>query len=417
MTPVSVRGHGPYLFLIDPDADVTVIDKQVFDDAGLAMVVGPSRFDETGTEQMRNYAELVDVQVGSLTIDRRSAMLVPATFYDTEGRRVNGVLGRDVIADSLVFGVDRAQGIATLSTRKAFTPPPDAIAIAYQGVAVDSDAVRRSGRPMDMNTSDHDAASRVGTNSNGPRRDVAPSRRVATAQIGDVQVAMHLDLGAPVSQLRESLWTKVKLAPADVKLRLVDEAATVREVARAGIAAAVTLGAAKASQVTLVPYADRRFAIERVDGALGLDFFRPYAVYASWHDDTFYVKPRGDATATTVARLGRWGTALPACPHPGCITATVTATEGGTRLDIVRDPEAAHRALEVRLGVTPAPGKSAAPLMVELPSGVDTITGGISAEYDGATFTVLDASPFTRSCAGDAGCVFPLGSPGRSEAP
>lgn len=412
MTPVSVGGHGPYLFLIDPDADITAIDKQVVDEAKLTLGVGPSRFDETSAEQQRSYAEVLDLQVGSLTIARRSAMVVPATFYNTGGRRVNGVLGRDVLGEALVFGVDRAQGLATLSTRKAFTPPPDAIAIPYQAVSVDPGAVSAS-RPMDMNTSGHDASARVGTNTNGPRTDVAAPRRVAAAQIGGVKVAMHLDLGGPVSQLRESLWSKAKLAPADVKLRLVDEAARVREVAHAGIAATVTLGAAQASHVTMVPYADSRFAAEKLDGALGLDFFAPYAVYASWDSNTFYVKPRGDAAATATARLGRWGAAIPACPHPGCVTASVAATPEGIKFDIVRDPEAAHHALEVRLGVTPAPGKSAAQLIVELPSNVDNITGGISPEYDGATFTVLDVSPFIRPCAGDAGCVIQLDAPVR----
>ena len=129
LTPVSVRGHGPYLFAIDPDANITVIDKQVVDEAGLTMGNGPSRFDETATEQMRGYAELLELKLGGLAIDRRQVMLVPSDFYNTEGRRVNGVLGRDVLGSSLVFGFDRDQGIATLSTIKAFTPPPDAIAI------------------------------------------------------------------------------------------------------------------------------------------------------------------------------------------------------------------------------------------------------------------------------------------------
>jgi hypothetical protein len=411
ITPVSVRGHGPYLFLIDPDADGSAVDQQVVDEASLTIGVGPSRFDETGTEQTRAYAELLDLQAGSLTIDRRSAMVVPTTFYNTEGRRVNGVLGRDVIADALVFGFDREQGIVTLSTRKAFTPPPDAIAVTYQAVSVDPDSVRTGGGPADPNTSGRDASSRVGANTSGSRFDIALERRVAAAQIDGVKVAMHLDLGGPVSQLREPLWSKVKLTPTDVKLRLVDEAGTVREVAHAGIAGTVTLGAAKASHVTLVPYTDRRFAVAKVDGALGLDFFQPYAVYASWGSNTFYLKARGDAAATTVARLGRWGAPLPACPHPGCVTVSATTTDLGIRFDVVRDPESAHHALEVRLGVTPAPGKSAAPLLVELPSDVDKLTGGISGEYGGATFTVLDVSPFIRSCEGNAGCVIPLASP------
>jgi len=415
LTPVSVRGHGPYLFAIDPDANITVIDKQVVDEAGLTMGNGPSRFDETATEQMRGYAELLELKLGGLAIDRRQVMLVPSDFYNTEGRRVNGVLGRDVLGSSLVFGFDRDQGIATLSTIKAFTPPPDAIAIKYQAVPVDPQAaVPPSGNSPGMDSSNTDDASRIGviTRSASATLDVTPvPRRVAAAQIGGAGFAMHLDLGAPVSQLREALWAKAKLAPADVKVRLVDEVATVREVTRAGIAAEVALGAARASHVVMAPYVDKRFAVGKLDGALGLDFFGPYAVYANWDGAAFYLKPRGDASATAVARLARWGADLPACPHPGCVTASLTATTGGPRLDVVRDPEAANHALEVRLGVTAAAGKTAAPLVIELPAKVDKVTGGVPPEYDGATVTVLDVSPFTRPCVGDTGCVFQFGAP------
>jgi aspartyl protease len=111
LTPVSVRGHGPYLFAIDPDANITVIDQQVVDEAGLTMGRGPSRIDEAASEQNRGYAELLDLKIGNLAIDRRQVMLVPTGFYNTaDGRRLNGVLGRDVLADSLVFGFDRDQG-------------------------------------------------------------------------------------------------------------------------------------------------------------------------------------------------------------------------------------------------------------------------------------------------------------------
>jgi len=414
LTPVTVRGHGPYLFSIDPDANITVIDKQVADEAALVTGTGPTRFDETGTEQMRGYAEVVDLKVGNLSVERRQVMLVPSDFYNTGGRRVNGVLGRDVLASSLVFGFDRDQGIASLSTTKTFAPPPDAIAIKYQGVTVDPQLAMTANGAGGMQTaSNTDDASRVGviTRGGGPGLDVVPlPRRVAPAQIGDVTVAMHLDLGAPVSQLRETLSGKVKLSPADVKVRMVDEVATVREIAHAAVADTVTLGGARASHVTLVPYVDKRFAVGKLDGSLGLDFFEPYAVYANWDDSTFYLKPRGDTAATVVARLGRWAGMLPACPHPGCVTATVTTTPGGPRLDVVRDAEAANRALEVRLGVKAAPGKSIVPLVIELPAKVDNISGGVPADYDGATLVVLDASPFTRPCVGDTGCVFQLGA-------
>jgi hypothetical protein len=411
ITAASVGGHGPYLFVIDPDANLTVIDKQVVDEAGLTQVPGPARVDETGSEQSRAYAELVDLKVGNLTIAKRQVMMVPSDFYNVEGRRVNGVLGHDVLAETLVFGFDREQGVVMLSTPEVFKPPPDAIAIKYQAVAVDPESLR-AGRGAAMGASNTEEASRVGISArSGSSLDVTPLvRRVASAQIGDVTVAMHLDLGSPVSQLRESLRGKVKLTPTDAKLRLVDEVATVRQLENAGAAAAVTLGGATSSHVRLVPYIDKRFAIAKVDGSLGLDFFQPYAVHASWSTDTFYLKPRSDAAATAAARLTRWGTAVPACSHPGCVTATVTTTPEGIRLDIVRDPEAAQHALEVRLGVTPKAGESAAPLVVELPSKIDKISGAVPGDYDGATLTVLDVSPFTRPCTGDTGCVYQFSS-------
>jgi hypothetical protein len=412
ITPGTVRGKGPYLFLIDPDANITVIDQQIATEAGLRTGGGPVRVDEAATEQARGYAELEDLQLGGgLTLGTRQVMLVPSDFYNAEGRRVNGVIGRDVIADALVFGIDRDQGIATLATAEFFKAPPDAVKVSYELLGIDISAMpAATGQGGRMEGSSVEDASRAGTitRSASKRLDVSPlPRKIAQATIGGQKLQMHLDLGAVVSELRETLWPKVGANPAEVKLRLVDEVATVREVASAAIADRVEVGAAKASHVTLAPYADKRFAISRVDGSLGLDFFQPYAVFASWDNRTLYLKPRGDAAATTAARLGRWGAAIPTCPHPGCVTVSLATGEGGTKLDIVRDPVAAKRALEIRLGVTPAAGKVAAPLVVEMPATVDSISGGVPENYTGATLTVLDVSPFTRPCSDNtSGCVY-----------
>ena len=416
IAPATVHGKGPYLFVIDPDANVSAVDQQVAGEAQLAAGRGPTFLDETGAEQMRAFTDLVDLQLGTLTIERQTVMLVPSDFYNTDGRRVNGVLGRDVLADALVFGFDRDQGIATLSTPATFTPPPDAIAVHYETVAVDQTLMETIRGHMTGGTesSNSDDASRIGvvTRSTGQNIDPTPVvRRVARAQLGGAPVAMHLDLGGPVSQLREPLWSKVKAQPIAVKRRLVDEIATVREVTRGAAASDAAVGAARTPQITLVPYVDKRFPAAGVDGALGLDFFRPYAVFANWVARTYYLKPRGDTAATTVARVGRWGAALPSCPHPGCVTASLTGTPGGTRLDIVRDAAAARRALEIRVGVTPAAGKSAAPLVVELPVDVDKISGGVPDNYEGATATVLDVSPFTRPCDSKEGCVYQFEAP------
>lgn len=416
ITVATVHGKGPYLFAIDPDASVSAIDKQVADDAGLTTSRGPTMLAEDGSEQARAFAELIDLQLGTLAVERRTVILVPPDFFNIEGRRVNGVLGRDVLADTLVFGFDRDQGIAMLSTQQTFTPPPDAIAVHYDSVAVDPVMMaavqgHSSGGSESTNTDD---ASRIGvvTRSNSAAIDPTPvTRRVAAAQIGGAQVSMHLDLGGPVSELREPLWAKVKAQPGPVKQRLIDETATVRQVTSGAGATDVAVGAARAPRITLVPYVDKRFAVNKVDGVLGLDFFRPFAVYANWATHTYYLKPRGDAAATATARFGRWGAALPACAHPGCVTANLTETTGGTRLDVVRDPEAAKRALEIRIGVTPAAGKSASALVVELPAAVDKISGGVPANYEGAKVTVLDTSPFTRPCDSAEGCVYQFDAP------
>lgn len=398
VTPVTVHGHGPYLFAIDPDANVTAVDKQVVEDAGLRIGVGPRRIDETDTGQIRIYAELLDLQIAGLTIERRDAMVFAPGLYDTEGRHLSGVLGRDAIADSLVFGFDRDQGIATLSTVQAFKPPPGATAIRYKAISSSSVAfVTSVGREQAAGQGD----SQIGI----PQGSVVPvPRRLVTAQIGRARFAMHLDLGASVSQLAEAKWGRAGLVPADVQLRLVDEAATARDVGRAGVAGEVFVADTRTPQVMFVPYIDRRFG-DNLDGALGLDFFRPYAVYASWDSRTYFLKSRGELAATTTARLGRWGAALPACPHPGCITAAIAAGDGGTAIDVARDAEAAGRALEVFIAAAPATGQITAPLVIELPAGADKLTAPVPAEYAGATLAVLDVSPFPRSCPGGGGCV------------
>lgn len=423
IVPASVNGHGPYLFAFDPDASVTAVDKQVVDEADLPTIPGPRVADETDTGQIRFYAQMFDLKIGSLNIDRRDVMIFPVGIYDTEGRHLNGIIGRDVLSDSVVFGFDRDQGLVTLSTVKAFKAPPDATTIKYELVtsqsnAVASHAVGPGGGPAVGGVPTARAStpsafltpnSTSGQSGSDLSEVVPVDRRVATAQIGNATLAMHLDLGAVVSQLPEASWGDAKLTPADSKLRLVDEAVTVRNVTKVGISSQVMLGSTAAGPVTFAPFIEKRFGKRRVDGTLGLDFFRDYAVYVNWDAKAYYLKPRGDVAATTTARLGRWGADLPACPHPGCVTVELTTADGRVTASVVRDAQAANHALEVLLGVTLATRAPAASIVVELPSGTDKVTGGLPAAYAGAQLAVLDAAPFGRPCAAGGGCMVSLG--------
>jgi TonB family protein len=348
-------------------------------------------------------------------------MLFPVGFYDTEGRHINGIIGRDVLADSLVFGFDRNQGIAMLSTIKAFAPPPDAVAIKYQAVSsTTASGTARAGTSVLAPFAPGDAGTRQPAGTSMTPRDSPQGRsivdtppvdrRLASAQIGTAKLSMHLDLGATVSQLSEASWAKAGLVPTKIDLRLIDEAAAVRHVTSAGVAAEVEIGTARTQQVTFVPYIERRFGTLTVDGALGLDFFRPYTVFVNWDSKVYYLKPRGDAAAAMTARLGRWGAALPSCAHPGCVT--VAVADGA--LSVTRDSEAAGRGLEVMLSVGAQGGASPPPLIVELPAETGKVTSQLPVDYAHAALVLTDVSPFPRTCVGSVGCVVPLLAPGAS---
>ncbi|HET9623134.1 MAG TPA: aspartyl protease family protein [Kofleriaceae bacterium] len=418
LVPASVAGHGPYLFVIDPDAPVSTVDQQVAQDAKLDPANGPALVDENGEAQQRSFTALHELKLGDLSIDARTVMEVPNDFLNLDGRRVHGVIGRDIIADRLVFGFDRDQGIVTLAVASVFTPPPGATSVTYAPVDIDTGSSSAGGVVDKAPAGAAGAANQSGsplagqiTHDNGPKVKSDPVlRRVVSAKVGNADVKMHLDFGAPFSELRQDLWAKAGLtaAPVDGGVRLVDEAGTVRMLDSAAPADASAAGLK--SHVSVVPYVDKRFGLKKLDGVLGLDFFRGYAVYANWSASTIMAKPRGDLAATVKARLGRWGAELASCAHPGCAEVKLTQTDGGLKLDVVRDPEAKGKPLELFIGVTPAAGKTAANLLAELPAGTDTITGGVPAEYDGATLAVLDASAFLRPCQGDGGCVYPAPS-------
>lgn len=402
VTPAMVRGHGPYLFAIDPDANISELDKSIVEEAGLRIGVGPHRIAESDTGETRVYAEMLDLRLATLTVERRDVMVFPDGMYDTDRRHIRGVIGRDVIADSMVFGFDRDHGVATLSTVKAFTPPPESLAIHYETLSSASSA-------FVTNVAPEQAAAQGQGQLGVPASDVIPvPRRLISAQIGGLRASMHLDLGAALSQLVETKWAAAGLTRVDAKLRLVDETATERTINAVGIAPEVSAGGAKTFQITFAPYVDRRFGAN-VDGALGLDFFRPYDVYANWDSKTYFLKLRTDFESSALSRFGRWGAAIPACAHAGCVTAEIAADDSA-KLTVTRDPASLRQSLEVFLGVTPATGRTAAALVVELPVGAASVEQVLAPDYAHATVAVLDVSPFARSCPGDGGCVLQVGA-------
>lgn len=383
LTPVLVDGQGPFLFALDPDASVSVIDETLVAQLGLTAAKGPDRRDVTGAVRTRFHAEVRAIEIGTLIVERLDAMIASTGTFDTDGRRVHGVLGRDVLGDGLVLGIDRDAGVGHLVTRAAWTPPAGAVPLAYTLVP----AVPAAGV-------------------------VAPvPRRVVAAEVGGQEVALHVDLGAALSQLREARWAPAALPVAEATVHLVDETGTTRDASRVA-RGAVTAGPLTA-QVVFVPYADVRFPEAAVDGALGLDAFAGVDVWLHPGERGLYLLPRQPVPLAT--RAARWDVgALGACRQPGCVSirlvdpvagrpADPSKPHPGLVLSVTREETAGGMGLEV---VVEATGRPELPrLAINLPPTADRVLGHLPPAWLGAGLTVVDVSPYPRACPAADGCV------------
>jgi hypothetical protein len=397
LVPALVNDRGPFVFAIDPDAHVSIIDRQVVDEAKPRTGEGPKMLDETDTQQNRFYGEILSWQIGTLVVQGpKPAQVVNKGTFDADGRRIHGVLGRDIIADSLVMGFDRDTGVLTLATQKGFAAPAGATQVKY---------------------------SKLQTNIANVETPPTP-RRLVSAKIGGLSYPMHLDLGAHTSQLRPRSWARAKLVASDKVLGVVDEAGTVREVKQQAIASAVTVNGVTTRDVVFVPYGDRRWPSQDIEGTLGLGFFRPYSVTVNWDKDSYYLRPR-DRSIAVAERISRWQSkTLAGCASAGCVKVNLIdplagkppeqmpAKHPGLIASIVREPSAKQLPLEVLIAVTPAAGKGPLRwLVANLPAGTDRAMMHLSADYLGAMPTVVDASPFPRPCPSDGACVDLLAAP------
>lgn len=393
LVPALVNDKGPFVFAIDPDAHVSIIDEDVLAATKAITGEGPRLLDESDTQRNKFYAEILSWQLGSLTVQGpKPAQIVGKGTFDIDGRRVHGVIGRDIIADSLVFGFNRDAGVVVLATQKGFKPLADSITFEYSKLL-----------------------------SSVPNIDTLPlPRRLVKATIGGQSYPLHVDFGAVTSQLRPRAWDRAKLVKADVDIALVDEVGILRRAKQSGRAESVTVGGATSKDITFVPYVDRRWPDQDIEGTLGLGFFEPYNVFVNWDNDTVYLRPRDPSALSNVAgRLGRWQSkSLMGCANVGCVKVNaidplagkppeeMPAKHPGLVTSIVREPSMKQADLEVLIAVTPPEGKPPLKwLVANLPAGTDRAMTHLSAEYIGATFTVLDASPFPRTCPSQGACV------------
>lgn len=401
MVPVFVNGKGPYVFALDPDAVVSVITKRVYQDAGLQVSDdGPTLADEADQQPKRSYADVLGVEIGTLTVERLVGEVVADHVYDVDGRTIDGLIGRDVIADSLGFAFDRDRGTVSLLTAKALPRAVEAFATPPIKFSVLAGHTRAETQPV--------------------------ARKLVTATIDGMPALVHLDFGATLGQLRDRSWDKAKLVASPAKGTVIDEVGTPRAVDHKGLAATVTVGSVTASNVAFVPFSDKRWRDAELEGTLGLAFFAGQSVLVNWDQHLLYVKPRVPVMTGIPARIARWQSSLmPQCEHPGCAVVTLIdplanvpadqrpATHPGVVASVVRDPRSKDVALEVVVAVKGSdPASPLEWLVANLPATADRAIAHLPPSYLGAELTIVDASPFPRTCPAAGGCIDTLRPPG-----
>jgi hypothetical protein len=354
---------------------VSAIDERLVIEAGIGIDKGHHELrDERGEPHHRFFGDVRHVQVGTLAIEEIGMMVVPHENYAAYGRDIRGVLGRDVIADSLVFGFDRDRGIATLMTEATFAVPDGAIDVTYE----------------------HTLRNNALTNHT--------SRRVATVSIDGKPRRFALSLGFENSRVRASIAPLLGLRAGTPGVAVeFDTSGTRVLTAELGIASDLAAGSATAHDVDLFSYDDVLFKTyaELFDGTLGLDFFRDYIVWGDWGQYAYRLVPRGPVEAQTKLRLERWGRTFATCQLPGCVTFGMS----NATLHVEREP---GKLGPIEVTLRDAKHPELPLLAVSLPAGVAAVDQELDPRYVRGELRVVDISPFPFPCKAGSGCVAEL---------
>ncbi|HKE13677.1 MAG TPA: aspartyl protease family protein [Kofleriaceae bacterium] len=416
LVPVLIDGvPQPVVFMIDPDSAVSSIDSALQQQLKPYTRQVPHEVTERDQRVPVFMAEIKKIRLGELEVENLTMRIHKAGTFWAGGRQVRGIIGRDILADSILFYADRDRGIGILATQGSLSPPPKATEVHYR-------------------TFFH--------------------RRLAKVKINRRDYTMHLDLGARTTMLWGPKIRTAALPKLSVRAELQDEYGTTWQETSGGLAAMVEMGNARVDALVVLPYGDRRVNPTDLDGALGQNFFSRFNVMVNSHEKTMWLKPRsGDIIGSAADRLTRWGNLFAGCPRPACVTielvrgdtaqpaatgnaappasgqpaagaAPVADAQPGTgepppsaqpaapapppgtpplrEIRIAREPRAAAATYEVLLEAVSASGEPLGlpRLRATLKAGVATLVErDLAPDYAAAaTLLVLDASPFPRAC-------------------
>lgn len=363
VVPFTVEEKGPYLFLLDPNARASAIDQRVGAELGLYHRKKMGLLTEQDHVVELPVFEVLAMAGGDLKIRHIAVLGTKPGVYRAGRRAVHGVLGRDLLSRSILIDVDRDAGVVRLALAGHATPPEGAVKVAghlHHGLLY------------------------------------------APILIAGRTYEVVVDLAARTSALWPEILAKLNLTVRPAQERIVDDTGTARTVVGRASAEVVDIGkepGLTARDVGFVPFDDRRWDDEDLDGLLGLNLLSRWRVLVDRDQGRLWLAPRAtDRAAGAAARLARWGDTFASCAAPGCAVAEVVA---GPRLVARRDPAAPPGAYEV---VVDAGGRL---FRATLPPGVAEVSAPVRGAPEGAACVVVDASPYPAPCTGGV-CITAL---------
>lgn len=402
LVPVKINGEGPYLFKIDPDSPYTSVDAGIRSSLKLFTARARDETDERDRRVQVALAEVRTIQVGSLTVRNRKVRVHNIQTYWMGGRKIRGVLGRDVIAVSLMFAVDRDRGMGWIGKQGKLSPLEGSTMLKFR---------RFFGRQL---------------------KDL---------KVNGKKVTLHLDLGGHTSTLRVAKMKSIGGKPIPFRSMQVDELGTKHLASVAMVSSNMDLSGLTQTGLLFVPYPDKRVRAVDLDGTLGQNFFSRYNLTVNWHKKKFWLKKRSsDVGQHATTRLRRFGPAFNTCQNTACTTikiaglpkaptapAPATPAPAPTADGSAGAPAPAAQPAPVTSSVAPirprleltrekmdipsyellieavdANGKSMALpwLVATMPKGVKTVVEQqIDPNYaKAASFRVIDLGPFPRDC-------------------
>lgn len=375
IVPVMFKDKGPYLFSVDLDSQFSSIDRGIAAEVSLRGGFNGTLPDERDRKVPVYYAEVESITVGNLTVRNKALHVHKMGTFWNEGREIRGLLGKDILADSLISQFNRDDGLLQIATQGNLPSP---------GVGQDFGYFEEVGDFY---------------------RRVAP-RRVVTAQVNGTPTKVHFDMGSRTSTLRTKTAVALGGVATEVQGVWVDDLGTNHPIKKAARVDSVSFAGVEKRDVLLIDYPDKRFAENEMKGSIGMDILSALNIWYHPHKGRIHVWPRQALSVATAERIRRWPS-FGACAETGCATIAVSGSDEAPVLNVSRDPAAPAGAYGVVLGSLKTPGPY---VYVTIPEGKNEVSWPISPIFSPGELAVLDVAPFPRQCVttaiGDERCIF-----------